>query len=338
MSDAPLVSILVPCRNARPWIAACLESALAQTWSRVEVIVVENGSTDGTREVLAPFVTRGVRIIEHAAQGAAAARNRALAEARGDLFQFLDADDLLAPDKIARQMDVLRSAPPDAVATGEWARFYDDPNEARFAPEPTWNDFAPVDFLRLLYAENRMMHPAAWLVPRAVAERAGPWDESLSLDDDGEYFARVVLAASRVVFAPGARSYYRSGQAQSLSQARSARAWESQFHAIENSSAALLARDDSPATCRACADRWQRFVFAAYPEVPYLRARAAQAVGDLGGSDVVPDAGPMLQPLQRVFGWRAAARARRLVYRLGYRALGHRRRARRLARRPPEES
>jgi glycosyltransferase involved in cell wall biosynthesis len=338
MNAAPLVSILVPCRNARPWVAACLESALAQTWEQIEVIVVENGSTDGTREVLTPFSVRGVRIVEHSVPGAAAARNRAIAEASGGLLQFLDADDLLAPDKIERQIGKLRAAPPGAVATGEWARFYDDPSEARFVPEPTWEDFSPVDFLRLLYAENRMMHPAAWLVPRDIAQRAGPWDESLSLDDDGEYFARVALAASRVVFTTGARSYYRSGQAQSLSQKVSAGAWESQFRAIELSSGALLARDDSPATRRACADRWQRFVFAAYPEVPHLRARALRAVADLGGSDVVPDAGPMLRPIQRLFGWRVAARARCLAYRLGYRALGHRRRARSLAHHSPEDS
>jgi len=105
----PLVSILIPAYNAEQWAAETLTSALAQTWRPLEIIVVNDGSTDGTMNVLRCFEAAGVRVICQRNQGAAAARNRAFAESRGDYVQWLDADDLLAPEKIARQMAVLET-------------------------------------------------------------------------------------------------------------------------------------------------------------------------------------------------------------------------------------
>ena len=95
--SAPLVSILIPAYNAAPWIRQAIESALAQSWPRTEIIVVDDGSTDGTREQAAGFVRHGVQVLQQDNKGAAAARNRAMAAAEGDFLQFLDADDLLGP-------------------------------------------------------------------------------------------------------------------------------------------------------------------------------------------------------------------------------------------------
>lgn len=324
----PLVSILIPCYNAEATLAATVESALAQTWPNKELVIVSDGSTDDTLKVAYGFARPGVLVVEQPNRGASAARNTAYEACKGDFIQFLDADDLLSPDKIEKQVRHLEQHA-DCVATCQWARFYTDPEEARFDPDdPTWRDFEPTELLRLFFAENRMMHPAAWLVPRAIAEAAGPWDERLSLDDDGEYFCRVMLASRGVRFVPGARTYYRSGLVGSLSHLSSQRGWESQLLATSLCTEALLARDNSPEAQRACADRFQRFVHAAYPSVSALRRKAEMRVGELGGSDVRPDAGPMLRPFARLFGWKAAARVRRLVYRLGYQKLGYWRRKR----------
>ncbi len=94
----PLVSILIPCYNAEAWLAQTLESALAQTWSPTEIIVVDDGSKDRSLEIAKAFEPRGVKVISQHNQGASAARNRAFQESQGDFIQYLDADDLLAPD------------------------------------------------------------------------------------------------------------------------------------------------------------------------------------------------------------------------------------------------
>jgi glycosyltransferase involved in cell wall biosynthesis len=337
MSAQPLVSVLIPCHNAVRWVGACLESVLAQSWPSLEIIVVDDGSTDASAACVSLFEPRGVRLIRTPNRGAAAARNRAFAESRGAFIQFLDADDLLAPAKIELQMRRLLGSEGIAIASGEWARFYDDPIAARFTTEPTWADHDPVAFLRLLYAENRMMHPAAWLLPRSIPDACGPWNEELTLDDDGEFFARAVLASERVLFVEGARSYYRSGLHGSLSHRQTPRAWQSQYRAIELSTAALLARDGTEETRRACADRWQRFIFSAYPDAPRERQLAEGHVRALGGSTLRPDGGPLLKWVEGAIGWKAARRLRRILYDAGYQKLGHVRRARALRRHRQEK-
>ena len=98
-----LVSILIPCFNSERWIAQTIESALAQTWPKTEIIVVDDGSTDGSLDVIRQFEGR-IRWATGQNQGAPAARNKLLEMARGDWVQYLDADDYLLPEKISSQM------------------------------------------------------------------------------------------------------------------------------------------------------------------------------------------------------------------------------------------
>src|ERR1019366_7971915 len=138
-SDAmptPLVSILIPCYNGAPWLAATLESALTQTWRNTEVILVDDGSTDDSRAIAQGFAPRGVQLIAQPNAGDSAARNRALRAARGDYFQFLDADDLLSPGKLAAQLDLLAYREPGTVASCAWGRFTTDPAGAHFVDRP----------------------------------------------------------------------------------------------------------------------------------------------------------------------------------------------------------
>lgn len=311
------VSILIPCYNAAPWLAATLDSALAQAAPDKEIIVVDDGSTDGSLVLARSYEPRGVRVVTQANAGASAARNHALSLAHGDFIQFLDADDLISPGKIAAQLGLLARRPAGVVATCTWGRFADDPADSRFVDEAVFRDFAPVDFLVLAGESGAMMHPSAWLVPRAVADKAGPWDESLSLNDDGEYFARVALASSGIAFCadPAARSYYRSGLPGSLSRQRNLRARHSQFRSLELISAHLRAAEDSPRVRRACAGYWRRFVHDFYPEPPDLIARAEAEVSSLGEAIGSPLMGPKTAALAALLGWRAVWRLKHLLAR-----------------------
>ncbi len=114
----PTVTIGIPCRNARPWLAAAIKSALAQENITPDVVVVDDGSTDGSLDVIQAFGDR-VRTFRHEGQGAPAARNRALAEARGGWIQFLDADDYLLPDKIRLHLDAAAPMPPDTCTRAD---------------------------------------------------------------------------------------------------------------------------------------------------------------------------------------------------------------------------
>jgi glycosyltransferase involved in cell wall biosynthesis len=303
-----LVSIIVPCYNAAPWLAQTLESALAQTWPRCEIIVVDDGSRDESLAIARTFEPRGVRVFAQPNAGASAARNRGLREARGDFIQFLDADDLLAPDKIAAQLALLDQAGPRMLASGAWGRFRHDPSEADFSPHPTWRDLSGVEFQQLNFEAMDMMHPAAWLCPRALLDLAGPWDESLTLNDDGEFFARVTLASGGIRFCGAARSYYRSQLADSLSRRSDARSMDSLFRSVKLTIGHLLSRDRSPRTIAAAAFAWKWTAFELYPAAPVLAQRAEAESHALGGSPRPFPGGPRFQITARILGWRLARR------------------------------
>ena len=121
----PLVSILIPCYNAEKWVSDMLRSALGQTWSKIEVILVDDGSKDRSLEIARSFQRKNLKIIGQENQGASAARNCAYSEAQGDFIQYMDADDLLSPDKIESQMRLLQECPKSTLAVSATRHFFD---------------------------------------------------------------------------------------------------------------------------------------------------------------------------------------------------------------------
>jgi glycosyltransferase involved in cell wall biosynthesis len=306
---SPRVSIIIPCRNGAAWLAAAIESCLGQSWTNLQIIVVDNGSTDGSFALAKRYEARAVTVIACEQAGASAARNVGLKQADGDLIQFLDADDILDTNKIRRQVERLDAAPAGSIASGAWVRFARDPSEAVFAPEPVWRDFVPEEFLIASWLGGGMMPNFSWLTPRAVIERAGPWNETLSVYDDGEFFCRVVLASSGIAFCAAARGYYRSAGAPTLSKRRDGEALASAFTAVDLSCRQLLQRSNSATAAKACATHYQRFAYDAYPQAAELVARAEKRAAELGGSDLRAGGGPAFQMLARTLGWKLSKRA-----------------------------
>lgn len=304
----PLISIIIPAYNAEAWVAAAIESALAQTAVEKEIIVINDGSQDNTSGIARQFVAQDVRIVDQPNRGASAARNHGLRLASGEYIQYLDADDLLAPDKLARQAEVLRQQGPDVLASCSWGRFSSDPAQAEFTPQAVAAARTGIEFLQLHYETGSMMQPGAWLASRQLLDRAGPWDESLSLNDDGEYFARVMLTASRLVHVPDARCYYRSGQPGSLSRRTDRAALDSLFRSVELTIRHLRAADASARTVAAAADAWMRLAFEIYPAMPRLAQRAEDAALALGGSRRPLPGSGRFQLAARLLGWRLARR------------------------------
>jgi glycosyltransferase involved in cell wall biosynthesis len=299
--------------QAERHVAAALDSALAQTYPCIEIVVVDDGSTDHTPGILAEFArTRGVQVIRQANLGQSAALNRGLAAARGDYVKFFDSDDLLAPDAVAIQVAALESSPSDQLAYGEWARFHIEPTEALFTPRPGWHDCSPIEWIVTTWVDTEPMYQCAlWLIPRALLSCAGGWNERLGLINDFEFFTRLVLASSGVIHTPGARLYYRSGLKDSLSRQKSRVALESACWSSRQAVAHLLAAEDSPRTRRVAAGILQGFVFAYYPAAPDLMRLALAEVRRLGGTSLRPAGGTGFRWIVRLFGWRIALCIRR---------------------------
>jgi glycosyltransferase involved in cell wall biosynthesis len=307
---ASLVSILIPAYNAEAWIGDTIHSALAQTWPEKEIIVVDDGSKDQTLAAARQFESKGVRVVTQTNSGAAAARNHAYSLCRGEYVQWLDADDLLAPDKISLQMAALKDGARKTLLSSKWAYFIYRPRKAEFRPTALWEDLSPLEWLVRKLDQNLHMQPATWLVSRELTEAAGPWDTRLSLDDDGEYFCRVLMACGRVQFVPGARMYYRRSGPGSLSNVgRSSKKMESQFLSMQLHIQYIRSLEDSERVRQACLKFLQRLMIYFYPDRLDLTRRMQTMAAELGGRVENPTLTWKYSWIQKAFGWELGKRA-----------------------------
>jgi glycosyltransferase involved in cell wall biosynthesis len=297
----PLVSILIPAFNAQDTLASAITSALDQTWPRKEIIVVDDGSRDDTLSVARRFATRHVpvSVVTQANQGAAATRNRAFSICQGDYIQWLDADDLLAPDKIATQMARLEhGGSRRTLLSSAWAWFMYRPRKAEFVPTPLWCDLSPAEWLQRKLGLNLHMQTATWLVSRELTEAAGPWNTQLLGDDDGEYFCRVLMASEGTRFSPGAKVFYRRAGVSNLSYiGRSEAKMKAHFVSMRLHIGYLRSLEDSERTRAACVAYLQTWLPHFYPEQPAIVHEAQQLAAALGGRLEVPP------PLSWKYSW-----------------------------------
>ncbi len=307
-----LVSILIPLFNAEKWLGETVESALSQTWPKKEIIIVDDGSTDNSLQLAKQYESEIVKVVYQENRGAAAARNKAMGYAQGEHVQWLDADDLLAPDKIERQMRAIQNEGDwKTLLTASWAKFYYRYHKAKFTPDNLWQDLKPVEWLLIKFNENVYMNPAVWLVSRKLTELAGPWDERLSLDDDGEYFARLVSASENVRFVPDARCYYRKSNPLSLSRDLSPKACESLFLSLSLCISYLRAIENSVTTRTSCLRLLQRNMRRLCSGPANVVKRANDLASELGGILTPPDFGWKYSLAQKILGPKLAKIAKK---------------------------
>jgi glycosyltransferase involved in cell wall biosynthesis len=308
-----LVSVLIPAYNAERWLAATIRSALAQTWKNVEVIVVDDGSRDGTLAVANALAGPSVKVVHQTNMGAPAARNRALSLAQGQYLQWLDADDLLDPDKIAAQMRVARElSDPRYLLSGTFGTFFYRPQKAVFEPSPLWRDLTPLDYFLTRFTYNTCFQTDVWLVSRELSEAAGPWTDLRSPDDDGEYFCRVALNSAGVKFVEDARTYYRVGDGGSLNNVRSHAAVRALYTSKATCIEYLLSMEDSPRSRRACVQLLQDWMWDFHGREDVV-ADAQALAARLGGSLTPPALKWKYRPIEWLFGYEAACQARRTL-------------------------
>jgi len=320
----PLVSILIPAYNSEPWIAETIRSALNQTWAEKEIIVVvDDGCRDQTLAAARQFASKTVSVVSRPHQGVAAARNEAYAICQGDYIQWLDADDLLAPDKIARQMQAAEKITSKrTLLSSPWAFFNYRTTKARFEPTALWCDLAPDEWLLRKMGSNLHMQPATWLVRREIIEAAGRWDERVVVDEDGEYFCRLVLASDGIRFVPDARVFYRiSGSGSSVQRTlfKAGERWAS----FQLQIAHLRSLGDSERVRTACVNFLQNWLVYFYPESPEITKQAEELAASLGGRLELPRLRWKYAWIQSLWGYEKAKRAQFILPQ--YKALALRR-------------
>jgi glycosyltransferase involved in cell wall biosynthesis len=304
----PLVSILIPAYNAEATIEYTIRSALAQTWPRKEIIIINDGSTDRTLSIAQKFASKELIVMSSENRGQSAAINLGYRQAQGAYIQELDSDDLMAPAKIERQLSALR--PGDSkkiVLSSPWAPFYYRTQNAKFVRSSLWEDLSPAEWMLRKMSQNLYMQNATWLVSRELADAAGPWDERLYYDNDGEYFARVLLASDGTRFVPETGIYYRAPTPNSVSFiGNSDRKKDALFLSMKLQIQHVRALEDSPRVRAACLTYIRNWFLNFYPERPEIVAGLRKIAEELEGDIGEPSLRWKFAWMRPVFGWKTA--------------------------------
>lgn len=205
-ASRPAVSIIIPCYNAEHWVSEAIESCLNQTYPNVEIIVVDDGSTDGSLEILRRYLPR-IRLETGPNRGGNGARNRGFALSSGEYIQYLDADDYLEPEKIARQVRFLEETKADAVY-GDW-RYRRHLTDVRFSYLDRIEVSGDQQDILASLLSFWLVNGGAVLYRRHVVNHVGGWDETLRAAQDIDFLTSVALSGARILYQPGCHFVYR---------------------------------------------------------------------------------------------------------------------------------
>lgn len=220
----------------------------------------------------------------------------------------MDADDLIDPDFINYQLNKIIHYP-GCIASSKWGRFYhNDISTFKLSPEKVWKDLPGIDWLveSLVDSGGNMMQPGIFLVPRNIIEKAGPWNESLSLIDDFDFMVRVISNSSYVLFCEEAVLMYRSGLPNSLSAKNSDKHMESAYNSLRLGVDCILKVRDDAVSRLACANTYKRWSYNFYPFHKDLYNKLENEIDKLGGSEVNIIGGKLFNVLSKLLGWKIA--------------------------------
>jgi glycosyltransferase involved in cell wall biosynthesis len=208
------VSVVIPAFDAEATVGAAVSSALWQTYRDFEVVVVDDGSRDSTRDIASSF-PEPVRVVSQENAGVAAARNRGIAEAQGELIAFCDSDDVLLPQHLEALVAVYDGH--GGIATSNCYWLY--PGGIHVARTRYKGRFPGPERQRGAILEQNFVSTMS-LFPRALLEEIGPFDTELQVAEDWDFWLRAIFGGHRVALQPKPLALYRRGTGLSVDERR----------------------------------------------------------------------------------------------------------------------
>lgn len=204
--NAPLVTVIIPCFNCEKHLAATLDSVLAQTYTNLEILCVDNNSKDATTSLIEAYVLKDSRVkfLQESQIGADFARNKGLKNARGEFLQFLDSDDLIVIDKLETQVKKILETGADVVVSDR--RIYD----AKMQTEIETLRFPEIEKTPLAVSLKQIIITGNPLYKKTAVNEINGWNEELSSAQDWDFNIRLALNNKKFVYAEGVFLYCRS--------------------------------------------------------------------------------------------------------------------------------
>ena len=295
------------------YIQDTLHCFISQTYSNIEIVVVNNGSTDDTLIKIHEIKDHRINLIEVKNVGASAARNIAYKNSKGQYIVFFDADDLVNQDYLFNQIQTLNGKT-NSVVLAQWGRFKNnDLTTFQLISNPEYSMNLSTWVEEFWYNVNPMTNPGRILIPRNIIDKAGLWNEELSLNDDLEFFTRIIDNSESILFNDKSTLYYRSG-INGLSEKRGKQAYTSLYKSFKLSTKIVLEKYNNNTTQKACANMWQNFIYIVYPHEKKLLKLAEIELRNLVKPNLKFPAGGLTKLLIKVLGWRLTVRLKTKIY------------------------
>ncbi|TDP00877.1 glycosyltransferase family 2 protein [Flavobacterium sp. 245] len=212
-----LVSIIIPTYNRANILSQTLDSVLSQTYNNWECIIVDDGSTDNTDRLLAEYCKKDVRFkyykrAQDTPKGGNVCRNLGFELSKGTFIKWLDSDDLLSDNLLTSQINAVSKylEKKYILATSKWNYFSDSIDEIAPKSEGINKNYENgFDLISDFGKDNTFLPPHVYLVRRELVIKSGLWNDSLLINQDGEFFTRVLLNTKKIIHAEEGMAYYR---------------------------------------------------------------------------------------------------------------------------------
>lgn len=317
IDNYPLVSVLMPVYNGAKFLPYTIENILNQSYPNIEIIIVDDGSLDNSYSIACSYIgktNRKIIVISQPNLGAGVARTKAFKESSGDYIMYMDSDDLISSNKIELQVKILQKNDIYTLVSSEWDFFYKDIKEATFPMRPIYKDYLhPVDMLIEMLNKGEMMQTSTWLMSRKLIECIGDWDSRFTINDDGVYFSKALVNASKVCFCQGAYVYYRRGHSSlSTKDIYSVKKIEALFESYKEQSKVLLSCTMTVDAVRGVARNYSLIMCkASYNSSIYNQAKTA--IVTLGLKPFHPHQGSKADIISRIIGFENFLKLRSLL-------------------------
>jgi glycosyltransferase involved in cell wall biosynthesis len=310
----PLISIITPCFNSGKYIKDTIESVLYQTYTNFEWIIINDGSTDNTEEIVQSYKDERIRYIYQENRGQCTASNKGIEASIGNFIKFLDADDIMNLTHLQNLIDCIKDE--ETLISCSWGRFYnDDLSSFKLERENVSKSLGSIEWIKMALNQRHDMMPGwLWLIPRNIIRKSGGWDERFTLNNDFEFSIRLLLASKEVKFSQNAIIYYRTNKntlSSTYNESSLKNAIQSNILGIK----LILTRENSELTRRICANRLQEWAFITYPEFPNLFFILNSEIKKLGGSNIKIEGGIYFRLIVFFLGWKKAKKIKQIIKR-----------------------
>jgi len=300
----PLVSIIIPVYNSEEYVAATIKSCINQAYTNIEIILVNDGSTDNSEEVIRQFTDSRIKYFKIANSGSCEARNFGISKATGVLYQFLDHDDLIHENKIQHQVEAYKVHGNEYIYSCKVGSVSGNVSTIDPGYELYNKDFTPQQYFETVLNQfGKYITTGAWLIPVEIIKTTYGWDGRSGINDDGEYLMRLILPSKGIIFCQDSIFYFRRDVEGSLSKQFDSKEVYVKWLYSYKSYVKFFLQYFSPEKARALGrNALSVYYCASHPYYPELLKECREEINKLGYKTPVAYGGSIFKAVAAVLG------------------------------------